>query len=275
MIRCEVNQPCEECADFPFLQVKAAIGKFAAKLPFPAHRQFIRCAANGGNARNQIFVQAAEKVRREPILTVAARPTNWCFLHKADTKMDDWPKAAVQFQYDKAVEFHACRLRHTRSRRLSRRYRDCLPMPDRWPLLQATERGARSASMNTLGETVIKFRVLDLSEQPNWWLLIQNEKAQVCLGYPDKDVNDCGFVDTVIELAARVGVNGEVLSVEFGRTFIEHARNHSAQSNTPSLRFAWPRSTSTRCRHPTILGHRAADEPCAKGSNFTVCAIEP
>ena len=34
MIRCEANQPCEECADFPFPQVKAAICAAAAKSPF-------------------------------------------------------------------------------------------------------------------------------------------------------------------------------------------------------------------------------------------------
>ncbi|WP_195819257.1 winged helix-turn-helix transcriptional regulator [Roseobacter sp. MH60115] len=39
------------------------------------------------------------------------------------------------------------------------------------------------------GETVIKFRFTDLAEQPNWWLLVQNGKAQVCLKDPGKDVN--------------------------------------------------------------------------------------
>ncbi|MDV7145734.1 winged helix-turn-helix transcriptional regulator [Tropicimonas sp. TH_r6] len=43
-------------------------------------------------------------------------------------------------------------------------------------------------------ETVIKFRFADLSEQPEWWLLVRNDKAQVCLKDPGKDVNvyfDC------------------------------------------------------------------------------------
>ncbi len=38
-------------------------------------------------------------------------------------------------------------------------------------------------------ETVIKFRFSDLTEQQNWWLLVENEKAQVCLKDPGKDVN--------------------------------------------------------------------------------------
>ncbi len=43
-------------------------------------------------------------------------------------------------------------------------------------------------------ETVIKFRFKDLVEQPNWWLLVQNQKPQVCLKDPGKEVNvffDC------------------------------------------------------------------------------------
>lgn len=43
-------------------------------------------------------------------------------------------------------------------------------------------------------ETVIKFRFSDLSKQRDWWLLIQNQKTQVCLKNPGKDVNvyfDC------------------------------------------------------------------------------------
>lgn len=38
-------------------------------------------------------------------------------------------------------------------------------------------------------ETVIKFRFSDLAEQQNWWLLVEYDKAQVCLKDPGKDVN--------------------------------------------------------------------------------------
>ncbi|MEO9782282.1 MAG: winged helix-turn-helix transcriptional regulator [Sedimentitalea sp.] len=38
-------------------------------------------------------------------------------------------------------------------------------------------------------ETVIKFRFSDLTEQQNWWLLVESNKAQVCLKDPGKDVN--------------------------------------------------------------------------------------
>ena len=38
-------------------------------------------------------------------------------------------------------------------------------------------------------ETVIKFRFSDLTEQQNWWLLVESGKAQVCLKDPGKDVN--------------------------------------------------------------------------------------
>jgi alkyl sulfatase BDS1-like metallo-beta-lactamase superfamily hydrolase len=38
-------------------------------------------------------------------------------------------------------------------------------------------------------ETVIKFRFTDMSEQKDWWLLVEREIAQVCLKDPGKDVN--------------------------------------------------------------------------------------
>lgn len=38
-------------------------------------------------------------------------------------------------------------------------------------------------------ETVLKFQFSDLKEQPDWWLLVQSDKAQVCLKDPGKDVN--------------------------------------------------------------------------------------
>lgn len=41
----------------------------------------------------------------------------------------------------------------------------------------------------TGGNTVIKFRFNDLSEQQNWWLLVESDKTQVCLKDPGRDVN--------------------------------------------------------------------------------------
>ncbi|MGB3146851.1 MAG: alkyl sulfatase C-terminal domain-containing protein, partial [Paracoccaceae bacterium] len=38
-------------------------------------------------------------------------------------------------------------------------------------------------------ETVIKFRFADLTEQRDWWLLVDSSKAQVCLKDPGKDIN--------------------------------------------------------------------------------------
>lgn len=38
-------------------------------------------------------------------------------------------------------------------------------------------------------ETVIKFKFSDLTEQQNWWLLVENQKSQVCLKDPGRDVN--------------------------------------------------------------------------------------
>ena len=38
-------------------------------------------------------------------------------------------------------------------------------------------------------ETTIKFRFSDLKEQQDWWLLVENDKAQVCLKDPGRDVN--------------------------------------------------------------------------------------
>lgn len=38
-------------------------------------------------------------------------------------------------------------------------------------------------------ETVIKFNFTDLVEQPEWWLLVQSDKAQVCLKDPGRDVD--------------------------------------------------------------------------------------
>lgn len=43
-------------------------------------------------------------------------------------------------------------------------------------------------------ETVIKFRFSDLTEQRDWWLLIESDNTQVCLKDPGKDINvyfDC------------------------------------------------------------------------------------
>lgn len=38
-------------------------------------------------------------------------------------------------------------------------------------------------------ETVIKFRFSDLKEQHDWWLVVANDTAQVCLKDPGRDIN--------------------------------------------------------------------------------------
>jgi DNA-binding HxlR family transcriptional regulator len=38
-------------------------------------------------------------------------------------------------------------------------------------------------------ETVIKFQFSDLREQPNWWLLIKNDRVDVCLKDPGRDID--------------------------------------------------------------------------------------
>ena len=46
------------------------------------------------------------------------------------------------------------------------------------------------------GETVIRFRFTDLSEQRNWWLLIRDKQVQICINAPPRDV-DVYFTTTV------------------------------------------------------------------------------
>ena len=38
-------------------------------------------------------------------------------------------------------------------------------------------------------ESVIRFQFTDLTEQKNWWLLVQGEKVDLCLKDPGKDIN--------------------------------------------------------------------------------------
>ncbi|MGD2134440.1 MAG: SCP2 sterol-binding domain-containing protein, partial [Maricaulaceae bacterium] len=45
-------------------------------------------------------------------------------------------------------------------------------------------------------ETLIRFRFTDLTEQQNWWLLVQGDRVELCLKDPGKDV-DIYFTSTV------------------------------------------------------------------------------
>lgn len=38
-------------------------------------------------------------------------------------------------------------------------------------------------------ETVIKFRFSDLSEQPDWWIIVNSERSEVCIRDPGRDVD--------------------------------------------------------------------------------------
>ncbi|MDV7145735.1 class I SAM-dependent methyltransferase [Tropicimonas sp. TH_r6] len=48
----------------------------------------------------------------------------------------------------------------------------------------------------------------------------------------------CGFGDTAIELARRVGVQGDVLGVDCCQAFIDHARLCAGQNSAPNVRFS-------------------------------------
>jgi len=38
-------------------------------------------------------------------------------------------------------------------------------------------------------ETIIKFRFTDLAEQPDWWMVVNQERSEVCLRDPGRDVD--------------------------------------------------------------------------------------
>jgi DNA-binding HxlR family transcriptional regulator len=49
-------------------------------------------------------------------------------------------------------------------------------------------------------ETVIRFRFTDISDYPNWWIMVKDDEVDVCVNDPGKDV-DVYFTSTVKTMA--------------------------------------------------------------------------
>ena len=52
----------------------------------------------------------------------------------------------------------------------------------------------------TGSETVIRFRFTDISDYPNWWIMVKDDEVDVCVNDPGKDV-DVYFTSTVKTMA--------------------------------------------------------------------------
>jgi alkyl sulfatase BDS1-like metallo-beta-lactamase superfamily hydrolase len=51
-------------------------------------------------------------------------------------------------------------------------------------------------------ETVLKFKFLDIDDNPNWWLLVKSEEIDICIKDPGKNVDM--FFTTTVRLMSEV-----------------------------------------------------------------------